>query len=104
MRRIRFLAEAAQEMEVGKTFYDRQQSGIGDYFWDSLLADIESLLIHAGVHIQIEGHYRMLSRRFPYAIYYQLSSEFITITAVLPMRRSPKWLEKQFSSRGKPGS
>lgn len=102
MRRIRFLTEAAQEMEVGKFFYEHQQPGIGDYFWDSLLADIESLLIHAGVHIEIEGHHRMLSRRFPYAIYYQLSSEYITITAVLPMRRDPKWLGKQFSTRGKP--
>jgi hypothetical protein len=61
-RKIRLLAEAVEEMEAGKAFYDLRQQGVGDYFWDSLLADIESLLIHAGVHAQVYGYHRMLSK------------------------------------------
>jgi hypothetical protein len=37
-------------MFAGMAFYERQQQGVGEYFWNSLLADIESLQIHAGVH------------------------------------------------------
>ena len=28
-----------------KKFYDRKETGIGECFWDSLIADIESLII-----------------------------------------------------------
>lgn len=69
---VRLLAEAVGDLDAGKTFYDRQQPGVGDYFWDSLLADVESLLIYAGVHSKLFGCYRMLAKRFPYAIYYQI--------------------------------
>jgi len=71
IRDIQILTEAVQDLDTGKRFYDQQQSGIGNYFWDSLLADIESLLIHAGVHRAVNGYHRMLAKRFPYAIYQQ---------------------------------
>ncbi|MEM5787976.1 MAG: hypothetical protein AAGU11_11720 [Syntrophobacteraceae bacterium] len=51
----------------GKAF-EQKEPGIGEYFLDSLLAEIESLFIHAGVHIREQGLYRMLSRRIPHAI------------------------------------
>ena len=37
------LDEAAEDLEAGKAFYDSREQGIGDYFIDSLLADIDSL-------------------------------------------------------------
>jgi hypothetical protein len=39
------LKEVANDLKEGKDFYDQRQSGVGDYFWDSLVADIESLII-----------------------------------------------------------
>jgi hypothetical protein len=65
------LKEAANDLEDGRSFYDRRQMGVGDYFWDSLIADMESLSIFAGIHSKQHGLYRMLSKRFPCAIYYQ---------------------------------
>jgi len=44
------LKEAADDLENGRSFYDRRQMGVGDYFWDSLIADMESLSIFAGIH------------------------------------------------------
>jgi hypothetical protein len=41
----------------------------------------------------------MLAKRFPYAVYYALDPEHITVVAVLPMRRSTEWLEKHFPER-----
>jgi hypothetical protein len=40
-----------------------------------LSADIESLRIHAGIHSKHLGQYRLLSRRFPFAVYYQLFND-----------------------------
>ena len=42
------LKEIAKDLKDGKSFYDQRESGVGDYFWDSLVADIESLIIYAG--------------------------------------------------------
>lgn len=98
-RKIRLMDEARQDLHAGKSFYDSLQQGVGDWFRDSLIADIESLHIHAGVHEVHFGFYRMLAKRFPYAVYYSLDSEYITVVAVLPMRRSTEWLTKQFPER-----
>ena len=64
------LKEVADDLNDGKDFYDQREIGVGGYFWDSLIADIESLIIYAGVHIKNYGLYRMLAKWFPYAIYY----------------------------------
>ena len=98
-RAIRLLEEARQDLIAGREFYETLQPAIGAYFWDSLLADIESLQIHAGVHQQQFDFYRMLAKRFPYAVFYELSPEHITVVAVLPLRRSPDWLADQFRTR-----
>jgi hypothetical protein len=45
MRRVVILAEAAEDIEAARDFYDAQQPGIGDYCADSLVADIESLAL-----------------------------------------------------------
>lgn len=44
------MREVADDLNDGKAFYEQREPGIGEYFWDSLLADIESLFIYAGVH------------------------------------------------------
>jgi hypothetical protein len=55
-----------------------------------LLADIESLQLYAGVHETHFGYHRLLSRRFPYAVYCQLNGDTVLVYAVLDMRRSPR--------------
>lgn len=98
-RAILLLEEAQRDLLAGRDFYETMQPGIGAYFWDSLLADIESLQIHAGVHQRHFDFYRMLAKRFPYAVFYELSAEHITVVAALPLRRSPDWLTDQFRHR-----
>ncbi len=58
VKHIQILSEAEADLEDGKLFYEFQEQGIGEYFWDSLLSDIESLIIYAGVHINEYGYYR----------------------------------------------
>ena len=92
--------EAVEDLEEGWTFYETRQAGIGNYFWDSLLSDMESLSIFAGVHAKQYGFFRMLSRRFPYGIYYDIDQDTAYVVAILPMRRDTAWIKARVRSRG----
>ena len=101
LKDIQILAEAVEDLEKGYVFYNEQEAGVGEYFWDSLFADVESLVIYAGIHGKKFGFYRMLSKRFPYAVYYEVRREVAYVVAVLPMRRSPAWIKNTMSDRVK---
>lgn len=92
--RLRLLSLAHEDLLTGRAFYERQQAGLWAYFLDSLFSDIESLLLHAGVHTRYLGYYRALSRRFPYAIYYRLNGEVIEVWRVLDCRSNPRRIAK----------
>ena len=68
--RILILPSARDDLSDGFEFYERQQAGLGDYFQESLFSDIESLQLYAGIHPKWFGYHRLLSKRFPYAVYY----------------------------------
>ena len=86
-----FLTRSAErDLLDGHAFYERQAPGVGTYFLDSLFADIDSLVLYAGIHPKPDGRFhRTLAKRFPYAIYYQMVGELLTVVAVLDCRRSP---------------
>ena len=88
---LRILDSAEKDLEEGYYFYERQSSGLGAYFLDSLYADIDSLLFFAGIHCKVFGHHRLLSRRFPFAVYYEVVDGVILVVAVLDCRRNPGW-------------
>ncbi len=73
--RIEILSVAMSDIQSGQNFYEAQQEGLGAYFLDSLFSDIDSLLLYAGIHQQFFGYHRALSKRFPYAIYYQVNDK-----------------------------
>ncbi len=37
---VLILKDAVDDLEEGKSFYDKKESRVGDYFWDTLLSDI----------------------------------------------------------------
>jgi len=88
---IRILEHAEDDLLSGFRFYETQEEGLGDYFLDSLYADIDSLLIYAGIHRIVFGkYYRLLSDRFPFAIYYQFKDSSVFVHAVLDCRQNPQ--------------
>jgi len=93
------LKDVANNLKDGKYFYDQKEAGVGDYFWDNLVADIESLIIYAGIHNKRFGLYRMFAKRFPYAIYYEIKDDIAHVIAVLPMRRDPEWIKRKLTER-----
>ena len=98
--RIKLSSPAERQLQSGYRFYENQSEGLGNYFLDSLMADIESLQIHAGVHAVYFGKYhRMLVKRFPYSIYYRVESNSVLIYAILDNRRNPEWIRKRLINR-----
>ena len=93
------LKEVSEDLEDGKKFYDEREPGIGSYFFDCIISDIESLKIYGGIHPRYYGFYRMLSNRFPFAIYYSLLEDTVIVAAVLDMRREPAWIHKKLIKR-----
>lgn len=93
--KIAISRSADRDPLAGFRFYERQSPGVGHYFLDSLIADIDSLVLHAGIHRRIAGFYRLLSDRFPFAIYYKIENDTIRIRRVLDCRRDPSWVSRQ---------
>ena len=89
--KIRLLMSAFNDLADGRDFYQRQGEGIGEYFLNSLFSDIDSLALYAGVHRQVFGFHRLLSKRFPYAVYYQLEADNpVVVYRVLDCRQHPR--------------
>jgi hypothetical protein len=94
---VEILPEAEQDLVDGFSFYEMQRSGLGTYFRDSLFSDIDSLEFFGGVHMQVFGYHRLLSRRFPFAVYYRVQDEKVQVYAVLDCRQSPAWIHDRLA-------
>ncbi len=66
--KIEILSSAVSDLAEGRQFYEEQSEGLGEYFFDSLFSDVDSLTLYAGIHPIFYGYHRMLSKRFPYAV------------------------------------
>jgi hypothetical protein len=93
------LEDAAADLEAGRRFYESREPGVGDYFVESRLSDLDSLVLYAGIHGRHFGLHRMLSKRFPFAIYYEVEAETAYVYAILDMRRDPVWLRSELAKR-----
>lgn len=95
--KIRILDSASQDLISGFHFYEKQDAGLGNYFIDSLFSDIDSLLVYAGIHAMYFGHHRLLSKRFPFAIYYKILNHDVSVYAVLDCRKNPAWTRERLN-------
>ena len=92
---IQILPSALEDLYSGRNFYEHQEFGLGDYFLDSLFSDIDSLLLYAGIHQKFVGYFRLLSAKFPYAVYYKITDKTILLVfRVLDLRQNPEQIER----------
>ena len=88
---------AADDIAEGYLFYERQLEGLGEYFETSIFADIRSLAVYAGVHeVHFDLYYRKIAARFPYAIYYTVENDVVSVHAVADTRRDPALIRRKF--------
>jgi plasmid stabilization system protein ParE len=95
---LRILASAFHDLADGRDFYERQGAGVGEFFLDSLFSDIDSLALYAGVHRTVFGFHRLLSKRFPYAVYYQFDGRNVIVYRVLDLRQDPRKIRAALKS------
>ena len=95
--RIKILSTAEIDLEEGYQFYESQSDGLGTYFLDTLYSDIDSLAYFAGMHRVVLGYHRLLSKRFPFAVYYRVVDEVALVYAILDCRRNPSWIRAKLS-------
>ena len=88
--RIRILTAASRDLVKGKKFYGLQEEGVGSYFLDTLYSDIDSLVLYAGIHRKVKDYFCMLSKRFPYVVFYKIEEDEIKIYRVLDCRQEPQ--------------
>lgn len=96
---IEILDQAERDLVAGYRFYETQSTGLGEYFLDTLYSEIDSLLFFAGRHRIISGYHRLLSRTFPYAVYYRVRGSTVRIWAVVDCRRNPEWVRKKLGGK-----
>lgn len=89
--KIQILDKAQVDLIDGSLFYEARETGLGGHFLDCLFADIDSLLTYAGIHPLVFTYHRCLSKRFPFAIYYDVIGDIVRVHAVLDCRRNPSW-------------
>lgn len=98
--KIKILPSASQDLIDGYRFYEKQSEGVGGYFLDTLYSDIDSLFITAGIHpIYFGKFFRLLSKRFPFAVYYRIEKDTALVYAVLDCRRHPAWIRKKLRNK-----
>lgn len=94
--RVRILVSARRTVADGIRFYESQQLGLGAYFMNSIMSDLRSLTIYAGVHQKhYDSYHRMVCSKFPFSIYYHKDGEEVSVVAVLDDRRDPNWIENE---------
>ena len=88
--RLKILPSALEDLAHGRAFYVKQGENLGSYFLDSLFSDIDSLELFGGIHRRVFGYHRLLSKRFPFAVYYKMDGDIAVIWRVLDCREKPE--------------
>lgn len=99
MKPVVILPRAAEDIEAGRDFYDRIDPGVGGYFLDCILADLDQLSRLHGFHRMQFGFHRVLSERFPFGIYYREQAENVQVFAILDLRMEPTWIREELEER-----
>jgi plasmid stabilization system protein ParE len=87
---VKILLSALEDLDAGRAFYGQRDERLGEYFLDSLFSDIDSLALFGGIHRKIYGYHRLLAKRFPYAVYYQVDGDVAVVWRVLDCRKNPE--------------
>ena len=87
--KIKISGGAERDIADGCDFYGDIDPNLATYFHDSISADIDSLLLYAGVHAKVDGWHYSFASRFPFVIWYGVIKDIVVVYAVLDGRRDP---------------
>ena len=96
---IRILPIAIEDLNEGRQFYEMQGEELGEYFFDTIFSDIDSLILFPEKHSKVFGYHRLLSKRFPFAVYYRIEGDSVIVYRVLDQRQNPDKTKSALSDR-----
>lgn len=99
MKPVALMLEALEDIAAARKFYDAIESRVGDYFINSIFADIEGLELFHGAHSKQFGLHKMNAKRFPYGIFYRETETETQVVAVIDLRRRPSTIRKMLKNR-----
>lgn len=86
-----FRPEVREELNEAYTWYESQQSGLGDEFLDCIDERLNQIcLMPESYPVVYRDVRRAVVRRFPYAVYYRIVSSRVIVTAIFHGHRDPK--------------
>jgi len=91
MYHVSILQEAFDDIESASAWYGEQQSSLSSDFVNEIIRSIEQIqvdtIVYKPVYRQLK---RVLTRRFPYAVYFkkEIKKKKIIIVGVLHMKQS----------------
>jgi len=85
--KIKISGGAERDIADGCDFYGDIDPNLATYFHDSISADIDSLLLYAGVHAKVDGWHYTFASRFPFVIWYGVINDIVVVYPVLDGRR-----------------
>jgi plasmid stabilization system protein ParE len=88
--------EAERDIAEAYAWYEDRRVGLGEEFLSRLEARIQAILRAPEAHPTLIGTFRRaLVRRFPYAIFYEVVADVVTIYCVVHTSSDPeKWRQR----------
>ncbi|HVV49651.1 MAG TPA: type II toxin-antitoxin system RelE/ParE family toxin [Polyangia bacterium] len=96
MKRLVYRPEAAADVRAAFEWYEQQRDGLGGEFLAEL-ANAERALQTNPLAFRIlrRDARRIMLRRFPYQLFYRVTTDVVVVVACFHGRRSPKRLDKR---------
>lgn len=86
-----FRPEVQEEVNEAYNWYEKQKSGLGDEFLDSVEQTLNRVSsMPKSYQVVYRDVRRAVVKRFPYAVYYRVISSRVIVTAIFHARRDPK--------------
>jgi hypothetical protein len=89
MKSLEFRPEVVDDLDAAAAFYEGVSPGLGDEFLNQIRIDLKRLENFSGVHSKKLGFQRAHVERFPFAIYYRVRADVVTILPILDLRGRP---------------
>jgi toxin ParE1/3/4 len=94
---LEFHPEAELELIETAEYYESQVPGLGERFESEVRRAIDLLLAHPEIGSQADPVLRKLVlNRFPFTLFYSMTSEVLRIEVVAHQRRRPEYWRSRF--------
>lgn len=88
--RVLLRKEAQDDLSDAAGWYEEQRLGLGGEFLDEARAAFSRIEANPLAHVDVyRGLRRALLRRFPFALYFRVESEAVSVVAIMHGSRSP---------------